>query len=39
LRKKCELTFFDVDENGNKISRVSFGEKKKEKIKLVSIKK
>ena len=39
LRMGCELKFIPIDENGKKISRVSFGEKKKEKIKLVSIKK
>jgi hypothetical protein len=38
LRKKCELVFYDVDENGNKLAKVSFGSKK-ERIKLISIKK
>ena len=36
LRKKCEIKFIDVDENGRP---VSFGESKKSKIKLISIKK
>jgi len=38
LRKKCELIFFDVDADGNKLGKASFGSKK-ENIKLVSIKK
>ena len=37
-RKKCVITFIDVDEHGNKIKPFSFGEIKGGKLKLISIK-
>ena len=38
-RKKCNINVIDVDENGNEIVLNSFGSKKKEVIKLISVKK
>ena len=38
-RKKCVIEFIDVDASGNPINKSSFGSAKKEKLKLISIKK